>query len=110
MCQPFWRVLSRQYPANDLSAHVRQPEIAARVTVCQLFVVQSHQVQDGRVIIEDVDGVGRDLRAVLIGLAISGSGLDAGARAQTCESLGAVIPSFAVRLVGPARAPKFGAD
>ena len=39
----------RQNLAQDITRHIRQPEIAARVAICEAGVIKSHQVQDRRV-------------------------------------------------------------
>ena len=54
--------------ANDLAVYVGQPEVAAGVAVDQPGVVDAHQVQDRRVVVVDVHGVGDDVDAELVGL------------------------------------------
>ena len=47
----------RKEALDDVSGNVGQAEVAAAETVGQALVVQSHQVQNGRVEIVDVDFV-----------------------------------------------------
>ena len=62
---------------DDLAVHVGQPEVAAGVAIDQPRVVDPHQVQDRGVIIVHVHGVGHDVDAVLVGLAVGQSSFDA---------------------------------
>src|SRR5580658_7681423 len=42
-------ILSGQDALDDLTMHIGQTEVASAVAIGQLFVIQSHQVQDGGV-------------------------------------------------------------
>ena len=60
---------------HDISRHVRQAIVAARVAVGEAFMVEAHEVEDRRVKIMHVDRVAADVDAVVVGLAIDGAGL-----------------------------------
>lgn len=51
----------------NLSSHVRKPEIPARVTIRQFFMIQTHQMQDRRVEIMDGHGIFHRVHPQLIG-------------------------------------------
>ena len=54
----------------DLAVHVGQAEVAAGVAIGQPRVVDPQQVQDRGVIVVDVHGIGDDVDAVFVGLAV----------------------------------------
>src|SRR5688572_27919092 len=82
-CGPV-RVLD-EYVAHDVTVHVAQPEVAARVPVGEPLVVEAHEVQDRRV--EVVYGhrpVG-DVHAQLVDRSVAGAAPDAAAGEQHRE-------------------------
>src|SRR5262245_65630377 len=57
--------------------HVGQPEVAAGVTVCELFVIEAQEVQDRGVQVVDVDAVLDRGEAKLVGAAVDLAAFDA---------------------------------
>lgn len=51
------RPLSRDYLSNNVPMHVGQPVITARVSVCQLGMVEAQQMQDRGVEVVNVDSI-----------------------------------------------------
>lgn len=70
----------RQDFAHHSTMHIGQTVIAAGVAIGEVFVVESHQVQDRGVEVVNVDGVLADVDAVLIRFAVGDAGLHACAR------------------------------
>ena len=52
------------------AAHVREPELASLEEVSQLLVIDSQQVQDGRLQVVDVDAAFDDVESVVVGAAV----------------------------------------
>ena len=63
------RSASAQYLGQNIAVDVGQAKVAAGVAVDQPGVVDAHQVQDRRVVIVDVHGIGDDVDAEFVGLA-----------------------------------------
>ena len=76
--------------------HVGQAEVAALELVRQLLVVDAHEVQHGGVEVVDVDGVLHDVVAVVVGLAVDESRLDAAARRPQREAAAMVVAAVVV--------------
>ena len=62
-------VLQPQNLFHDTPANIRQPKMAALIFVGEPCVVDSQAAQNGRLQIVDVDGVPRDVVAVVVGFA-----------------------------------------
>ena len=58
---------------HDIAVHIGQAEISAGVVESQSFVVQTEQVQNGRVPIMDVDGVFDRLIAEIVSRTVAGT-------------------------------------
>ena len=61
---------SGQYPANNIAADVREPEVPSTMSIGQLLVIQAQEMKDGGVKIVNMNLVLDDLYAVLIGSAV----------------------------------------
>src|SRR5207249_3196022 len=70
-------VASRHDPLDYVPVIVGEPEITAVVTIGQLFVIETEQVQDRRVQVVDVNLVIHRARAELVGCAVDRAALDA---------------------------------
>jgi len=79
--------------------NVRQPEISSLETVGQFRVIESEQMQDGRVQVVDMRGVAGHVETELVGLAISDALFDAAAREPQRESLVVMISTQAAARV-----------
>src|SRR5439155_10707498 len=86
---------SRQDPAQNVSGHVRQTEVAPAIAIGQPLMVQPQQMQNGGVIVVHMARVRHNLRAELVGLAMGDPALDAPAGEQTGEGLGVMVPALA---------------
>src|SRR5262249_2685094 len=95
---------------KHLSGDVGQTEIAAGVTVGKLGVVETHEMQDGGVVVVYVAGVGDDIRSIAVGFAVGAAAADARAAEERREGFGVVVAAFAVTAVAPGGASEFGAD
>src|SRR3954452_16990024 len=84
---------SRQDFMNYVTVHIRKAKVAARVTVRQLLVVETQQVQEGGVQVVDVDGILHGTEAELVGGAVDLSALDAAAGHPDREAVRVVIAS-----------------
>src|SRR5262245_1049045 len=92
--------------ANDVAVHVGEPEVAARVAVGQLLVIEPHEMQDRGVEVVDVDFLFAHGRPNFIGRAISESALDPAA-GQPGRENGRVMAA-AFWPVGAGRAAELG--
>src|SRR5262249_27812397 len=72
---------------DDVAEHVGESEIAARVAIGQLLVIDSEQMQDRRVQVVDVDLPLDGTVAVLVGRAVRETALDAAARQPGGEAI-----------------------
>src|SRR5262245_7037477 len=81
------------YPA----VHVGQPEIAATVAVCEPFVVEAHEVQDGGVQIVDVRSVFDGRVAEFIGGAVDVAALHPAAGQPHREAEMMMVAASALR-------------
>ncbi len=95
---------------DDLAVDVGQAKVAAGVAIDQPGVVDSHQVQDRRVVVVDVHRIGDDVDAELVGLAEGESPLHARPGQQRRERLGIMVAALGVGAVGPGGPAEFGAD
>ena len=73
----FQKVCLQQNVSNRLMAlHPCQPVIEALITVGKLFVIEPHQVQDGRVEVMDMDSIAitvDDVVSPFVGFAVAGA-------------------------------------
>ena len=69
---------SCQDPADRFAGDVGQAEITAGMAIGEAFVVEAHEVKDRGVEIVDMDGIAPHADAMVVRLAIHGSGPDAG--------------------------------
>src|SRR4051812_638647 len=58
---------------HDVSVHVRQPEVAAGVAIGEPGVVDTHEVQNRRMVVVHVAWIGDNLDAVFVRLPADGS-------------------------------------
>src|SRR5262245_13404798 len=65
---------------DHVAVDVREAEVAARVAVGELLVVEAHQLEDRRLEIVDVDALLHRLEAELVGRAVDVAALRAAAR------------------------------
>jgi hypothetical protein len=65
---------------DHVPVNVGQPEIPACVTVGEFLVVESHQVQDGGVVIVDMNAIADDAGPDVVGFAVNRSAFNSGAR------------------------------
>src|SRR5262245_65516734 len=77
--------------------HVREAELAALVLECESFVIETEQVQHGRVQVVDVDRVLDRAEAELVGLAVAGPALHPAAGEPDAEG---VLVMIAARVSG----------
>src|SRR5580698_9885974 len=61
---------------DNLAVDIGQAKIPALVTINQFVVLKPEAMQNGRVLIVNMDRVGHDVVTVLIGFAVSKAGLD----------------------------------
>src|ERR1044071_8425508 len=87
--------------------HIGQSEIAARISVCQLFVIDSQQRQDCRVQVVDMDLVFLGEVAVIVGGAVGDSLFYAASRQPHGKTIGIVIATIPALRGG--RSTKFSA-
>src|SRR3954470_5848645 len=72
---------------HDVSFHIREAEVAARVAIREALVIESHEAQDRRGEIVDPHGVSHRGEAKLVGAAVSGAAFPAAA----CEPDGEAV-------------------
>ena len=77
--------------ADDFSADIRQPEVAALIMIGQLAVIESQQVKDRRLKVVDMDGSIDGIETDLVGRAHGLTGADAAAGHPDCEGVDMVI-------------------
>src|SRR6185503_1631839 len=70
---------------------VGKAEVAALETEGQLFVVDPQQVKQGRLEVVDIDGVGDDVVAELVGFAVAHAALYAAAGHPEGEGVGVMV-------------------
>jgi hypothetical protein len=70
---------SRQQRPDHRPVDVSQSEVASLEAVGEAFVVEAEQVEDGRLEVVDVDLVGGDMEAEVVGGAVAEPGFDAAA-------------------------------
>ncbi len=88
------RTASDENRSNDLTIHVGQPEVSARVAIDQARVVDPHEVKDRGVIVMDVHGVGHDLDAVLVRGSVGKASAYPSAGQERREGLGVVVAAL----------------
>ena len=71
--------------------NIGEPEIPTGVAVGQLFMIQSHQVQDRGVKVVDMDGVLFNVVSNIIGLTVNRSCFDSSSGQPAGKSGGMVI-------------------
>ena len=79
--------------------HVRQPEVSARVAEGEALVVETEEVEDGRLQVVDVDGIHLRLEAELVCRAIDGAAFHAAAREPGREAVVVVVAAVDLALV-----------
>ena len=90
-----WRVASLQQNVLDyLSVYVGQAEVSPRVSVRQAFVVQAHEVQDGRMEVVDVGSIFDGSQPKYIGSAIAETGFDSATGHPDRETVVIVVTPF----------------
>src|SRR5262249_30076713 len=82
------------------SMDVSEPEVAARVTVGEGFVVEAEEVEDRGVQVVDVDGVLDGLEAEFVGGAMDMAPLDAAAGQPHGKGVVVVVAAVHLALVG----------
>src|SRR5687767_7420443 len=97
---------SREEFLHHISVHVGQPEIAAGMAEDQSLVIESEQVQNGRVEIVHMDGVLCDQTPVIISRAINGPPFDPAAGEPARKS--GVMMAASLRSVGVRGAAELG--
>src|SRR5215207_8454392 len=98
----------RQEAGGDGAVDVGEAVVAAAVAIDEALVVETEQVEDGRVEVVVVDGVFDDADAVLVGGAVADAALDAAAGHPHGEPRGvrvAAIVSAGVRGAAERAAP-----
>src|SRR5262245_5407499 len=90
--------------------HVREPEVAAGVTISELSVVDSHEVQDRRVVIVYVTWVRDDVQAILVGLSVRRASANSAAGEKAGKGARIMVAPFRAGCVGEWRAPELGTD
>src|SRR5262245_52846585 len=73
-------------------------------------MIYAHQMQNGRVIVMHMTGIGYNVGAIFVGLAIGNAAFHTCTGEQTAKGLCIVIAAFAVATVTPGSPAKFGAD
>ena len=89
-----------------VSADVRQAKVATAVSIRELFVIESEEVQDGGMEVVDVDLIFSDLIAVFVCRAIGHASADSGASQPGGKCVRMVRTADRAVVVG--RATKFG--
>ena len=79
--------------------HVRQPEVSARVAEGEALVVETEEVEDGRLQVVDVDGIHLRLEAELVRRVIDGAAFHAAAREPGREAVVVVVAAVDLALV-----------
>ena len=90
--------------------HVRQPKIAALVAICQLRVIEAHQLQDRRLKVVDVDRLFGGIEAHLVRCAVRHSGLQAGAGHEERVAMRVMVAADVVAGGGAAFAERRAAE
>ena len=80
-----------QHSLDELAVDVGEAEIAALVFVGEPRVVDAEEMQDRGVEVVDVDAVGRDVVAEVVGGSNGGARLDASSRRPKGEAAGVMI-------------------
>src|SRR2546426_10633398 len=70
---------SRYNWLNHIPGHIGQPEIAPAVAISEARVIETHQVQDGRMQVMHVDGILHGFVSELVGAAVGHAAGDAAA-------------------------------
>src|SRR5205823_6983116 len=96
-------VASRHDPLDYVPVIVGEPEITAVVTIGQLFVIETEQVQDRRVQVVDVNLVIHRARAELVGCAVDRAALDAAPGEPEAERAVVMVAARIVVAVAIAR-------
>src|SRR6185295_17880131 len=82
---------SRQHLRHDFARHVGQAEVAALITVGEMFVIEAEEMKNRRVEIVDVDRLFRDAPADFVRLADDLSALHPAARHPDAVGKGMMI-------------------
>ena len=87
---------SRENVVEDSSGHVRQSEVASRIFVRQLFVIQAQRVQQSRMQVVHVNFPGDRFVTQFVGFAIAETGPSPAARQENREPARVVVSTVAV--------------
>src|SRR5436309_761814 len=87
----------RQKRLNNLPGDIGKAVVAALVAVGQALVIDSEQAQRGRVQVVDVDRVGGDVVAEIVGLAVGHAAFNASARHPAREAARMMVAAVVVR-------------
>ena len=89
--------------------HIGEAEVAALVTVGELFVVEAHEAEDGGVEVVDVHGVLGHVVTEVVGGAVGEAGLDTAAGHPEGEGLDVVVSPVALAALGHGGSAKLAA-
>jgi len=96
---------------DDVSVHVGETEVPSCVAVSELFVVESHDVQDGGMEVVDVDQVFHNVVTDVVGFAVNHAAAYISAGQPAGERVGVMRAGFgSLAVLGPGGAAEFGAE
>ena len=78
---------------DDISVNVGEPEVAACVPVGQEFVIEAHEMEDGRMQVVHVNWILDGFEAELVGSSVDESSLGAAADQDSGEAVVVVVAS-----------------
>src|SRR5262249_2501047 len=89
-------VCSGEQAGPDPAVYVGEAVLAALVAESQLRVVDPAEVQDRRLHVVNVDGVGRDVPGVVVGRPVNCARFDAAPREPPTVRLAEVVPTLGI--------------
>src|SRR5262245_223790 len=99
--QQTWMLYSAENRTNHPAMHAGKPAVPATVAECQTFMIETQQVQNGRVQIVNVHGVLDNAVAELVGAAVGRAAPDAAAGEPHREGVLVVVAAGPRRRAGP---------
>ena len=91
-----------------MAMDIGQTEVPTLISMRQSFVIDSQKVKDGRMQVVDMNAIGLDIVAVIIGNPVTVAGFDAASGHPHGETSGVMIPTkigrgkFSLAVVGSA--------
>ena len=80
---------------EDIAAHIGEPKISTRILVRQSRVIDTHQMQDCRVVIVYVYRVFHGMNAVVVGRTVDGTAANTGSGQQASKRAVPMVAAWA---------------